>query len=99
MGATRRATTEYVIVAFKFDSKDKADFALAASGRKKESPSSVPATHARHGFVRPGGIIGCVSFLPLPAAVAVGGGKQDQRYDDLSVDLTRVPSSSFVLEE
>ena len=43
----RHATTEYVIVAFKFDSKDKADFALAASGRKKGSPpSSPPPTRA-----------------------------------------------------
>ena len=43
----RHATTEYVIVAFKFDSKDKADFALAASGRKKESPPpSPPPTRA-----------------------------------------------------
>ena len=97
MGATRRATTEYVIVAFKFDSKDKADLALAASGRKKESPpSSPPSSHARHGFA---GIIGCVSFLPLPVAVGGDDGEQDQRNDDLSVDLTRVPSSSFVLEE
>ena len=74
----RDATTEYVIVAFKFDSKDKADFALAASGRKKGSPPpSPPSSHARHGFVGPGGIIGCVAFLPLPVAVGGDGGEQE----------------------